>query len=105
MKNQNENETLFTHKQCMDNEITHEQYYRQFVTDETIRTVLRYYIKERLVKELNADKHLSGIKLDIWDRMPLNAATYKMKDCGDRLTSAGKVCILKQAAKMIIESE
>lgn len=98
-----ENQTLFTRKQYLDNECTHDQYYGQFVTESTINTVLSYFSKEKLTEYYASDKNLKNIKLSVWDRMPLYAATYKMKDCGDWLTASGHVCILKRAARMIIE--
>lgn len=98
-----ENQTLFTRKQYLDNECTHDQYYGQFVTESTINTVLSYFSKEKLIEYYASDKKLNNIKLSVWDRMPLYAATYKMKDCGDYLTMSGHVCILKRAARMIIE--
>ena len=98
-----ENQTLFTRKQYLDNECTHDQYYGQFVTKSTINTVLGYFSKEKLTEYYASDKNLNNIKLSVWDRMPLYAATYKMKDCGDYLTMSGHVSILKRAARMIIE--
>lgn len=98
-----QNEVLFTRKQYLDHECTHDQYYGQFVTESTIQTVLSYFSKEKLTEYYASDKNLNNIKLSVWDRMPLYASTYKMKDCGDWLTAAGQVCILKRAARMIIE--
>lgn len=99
-----QNEVLFTRKQYLDKECTHDQYYVQFVTESTINTVLSYFSKEKLTEYYASDKNLNNIKLSFWDRMPLYAATYKMKDCGDCLTMSGHVCILKCAARIIIES-
>jgi len=95
---------LFTRKQYLDNEVSHDQYYGQFVTDATINTVLRYFSKEQLTEVYKEGPNLNSIKLSIWDNMPLNAATYKMKEAGDWLTQAGKVCILKCVSRIIIES-
>lgn len=99
-----ENEVLFTRKQYLNNECTHGQYYGQFVTESTIKTVLSYFSKDELTQCYVEDKHLNNIKLSVWDRMPLYAATYKMKACGDYLTMSGHVSILKRAARIIIES-
>lgn len=98
-----QNEVLFTRKQYLNKECTHFQYYSQFVTESTIQSVLRYFNKERLINAYKEDNNLNNIPLSIWNNMPLYAATYKMKDCGDSLSMSGKVCILKCAAKMIIE--
>lgn len=95
---------VITRKQYLDNEVTHLQYYSQFVTDATINTVLQYLSKEQLTEAYHKNPILNSIKLSVWDRMPLYAATYKMKEAGDWLTPAGRVCILKCAAIMIIES-
>lgn len=99
-----QNQTLFTRKQYLDKECSHDQYYGQFVTQSTIDTVLSYFSKEKLTECYASDKNLNNIKLSVWDRMPLYAATYKMKDCGDYLTMSGHVSILKRAARMIIEN-
>lgn len=53
-----ENQTLFTRKQYLDNECTHDQYYGQFVTESTINTVLSYFSKEKLTEYYASDKNL-----------------------------------------------
>ncbi|SHG04484.1 hypothetical protein [Dysgonomonas macrotermitis] len=96
---------VITRKQYLNGEATHDEYYSQFVTDATINMLLRFLSKERLTEAYNENPNLYSIKLQVWDDLPLIAYTYKMREAGDWPTPAGKVCILKCAARMIIETK
>lgn len=80
----------------MNGECTFSEYYRQFV-DET---------SKRLVKDLILEGE-NRTKLLDWTRLIYSLSketSKKMKDCGDYLTEAGGVCILKEARKMLNEN-
>ena len=91
-------------KQYLQGECTHRQYYSQFVTKETKKRLLSHITKLEIIK--SKDKHLNDIELERWDRIPaLSSTNEKMRKKGDFLTLAGKVCIFKEAAIQIKESE
>lgn len=82
----------------------HRRYYAQFVTGEVKQVVLKYIGKDRLLN--STDPHFNDIGLWNWDRIMLPFGTVgKLKECGDYLTPAVKVCILKEAARQIVEAE
>lgn len=85
----------------------HRRYYAQFVTPQVKALVLRYIGKERLLK--STDPHFNDIPLKVWDAMhtpkwpfPIKA---KMDAAGDWITMAGATCILKEAARQIVEDD
>lgn len=51
----------------------------------------------------STDKHMNDIPLRKWDSLRIYPRDGAMKECGDYLTLAGKVCIAKAAARMIKE--
>jgi hypothetical protein len=87
---------MFTRKDYLNNTCSHSEYYRQFITDNTIKIVKQYLFKE--IKK-SKDKHFNDIPLKIWDTIPL--CCKSLTPCGDYLTLAGKVCILKEAGRII----
>lgn len=95
--------TKFTIRQRLANECTHEEYYHQFVTEEIKKMVLRRFSKEELKEAFETDIHLNSIPLIQWDMLAIYLPIgRKMQECGDYPTKAGGVCIVKQAAKEII---
>lgn len=92
---------FFTRQQYLKNECTHEQYYQQFITEEVVDRV-GFYIG-LVILDQSKDEHLNDIPLKNWDAIPINGLgiSEKLRACGDFLTDAGKVCILKMAGKII----
>lgn len=94
-----------TRKDYLDKKCTHSEYYSQFVTAGIKNAVRTRFGVERLVK--STDKHLNDIPLKQWDGLGYACRGFetgsKMKEAGDYLTAAGIVCILKEAARQIIE--
>jgi hypothetical protein len=92
---------MVTRQDYMSGKATHEEYYSQFVTPEIKGIVLHTVGLKTLLK--STDEHLNDIPIKIWDNMyfPFNMA--EMNKVGDYLTLAGKVCILKEAARQLIE--
>jgi hypothetical protein len=91
-----------TRKQYLNGEVSHREYHAQFVNDTIKQNVLNHVGLNRLMK--STDKHLNDIPLDIWDSIPMYDVSKKLKEVGDYLTLAGAVCIAKEAARQIIES-
>lgn len=91
---------MFTRKQYLDKECTHDQYYAQFVTPEVIHLVLVCIGEARIMG--SKCPHFNDIPLWEWDRIaPRLSVGERLRECGDYPTMAGKVCILKAAANQI----
>lgn len=93
-----------TRKQYLNNEITHEEYFSQFVDNNVKNTVIMFIGLERIKQ--SKDKNFNDIPLAYWDAMHGAIGPY----CYPKLTKAGDVngctisntvCIAKQAAKII----
>lgn len=96
---------MFTRKQYLNGECTHEQYYEQFVTDQIKDLVLRVFGRAELTEAYQKDPNLNNIPLYHWDNLARHVNCGKaMKPCGDYPTLAGQVCILKTAARLAIQS-
>lgn len=94
----------FSRKQYMNKECSHREYYSQFVNDHDKDSVIRLIGLKRLLNI--SDPHLNDIPLRMWDSLPsLKRHSDQLKECGEWLSPANKVCIYKEAAKQIIESE
>ena len=89
----------YIRKDYMTNKCTHEEYYGQLVTQGMKEHVVRA-IPQALAK--STDPHLNDIPLSTWDRLGM---VYSLRDefkaLGDFKTSAGMVCVLKEAARQI----
>ena len=86
----------------MDGEFTHREYNAQFVTD-GIKSVVKSRFGLKRLKETSDQKNLNSIPLKEWDDTPIFGVSAKLREAGDYLTAAGKVCILKEAARQLIE--
>lgn len=104
---------MITRKQYMaDSANLHESYYGQFVTPEIKQRVLKRFGIEILKNEFQKDENLNGIPLKCWDDLAGNRITfdgYAATLCADTLKAAGdgptwsnSVCILKAAARQIV---
>lgn len=92
---------MFTRTQYLDRECSHRTYYGQFVTDATKRAVKNYIGVGKLKN--STDEHFNDIPLKTWDSLPSAYNRQAMESCGDYLTLAGRVCIMKEAARQILE--
>ncbi len=94
---------MFTRKKYLNNEVTHDQYYSQFVDHDT-----KQYVKQRIGLDnilKSNDEHFNDIPLKHWDTCCVSIESVQaLKDAGDSWTLSGRVCIAKAAAK-IIKSE
>lgn len=94
-----------TRQEYLDGKCTHEEYYNQFVDSRVKQIVLTRHTKEDLKKAYSKDESLNSISIRVWDSLAENIR-YKgpeLKEVGDYLTLSGSVCILKAAARQIIE--
>jgi len=85
--------------------VTHEEYYRQFVTPGIL-----YLVESRIgidAVRASKDEHLNDIPLSKWDDMEpfARGIAWKLKEAGDGWSKSANVCIAKQAARMLIEGK
>ncbi len=105
----------YTRADYMNGACSHRQYYGQFVTPYIKALVSRFIGKDRLMA--SKDEHLNDIPLQLWDGISENNKNilaisnelygqgFSDSD-GKRIYSlCNGVCILKEAAKQIIEEE
>lgn len=86
----------------------HRKYYGQFVTDRIKTLVLQNISRKKLLA--STDPHLNDIPLRLWDnivstRLITSDIARQLKECGDWLSLGTGVCILKEAARQIIEDQ
>ena len=91
---------IYTRKQYLDAEVSHEEYYGQFVDSYTKRLVP--VTLEVIRQAYLEDEHLNNIPLKKWDDMTLYVNHWelgeKLKEAGESLTRSVQVCILKRSA-------
>jgi hypothetical protein len=92
---------MFSREQYLSGECANADYYAQFVTEAARQIVLNTIGRERILKSTN--KYLNDIPLHLWDR--LSFPVKGLKEAGDYLTLAGKVCIAKEIARQYKESQ
>ena len=99
-----------TRKQYMSGECSHREFYAQFVSDQTIQSVINTFGEKR-IKE-STDEHFNDIPLKSWDNMYIPMPLDKIEAATGRTTKwpsrgyslSDKVCIAKEAAKQIKET-
>lgn len=93
-----------TRAQYLAGECSHREYYAQFVTPEIRKQVLARFPLKRLC-QTSDQEHLNSIPLSGWDGLAYSmegiAAPLRLAD--DFPTLCSRVCILKEAAKQLIE--
>jgi hypothetical protein len=95
---------MFTRKDYLDGNCTHQEYYSQFVTDGIKRLVTQNFDIKTLQKQFEKDEYFNGMELRLWDKLThLFQCNKVMCEHGDYATLAGRVCILKEAARQIVE--
>jgi hypothetical protein len=96
---------MFTRKDYLAGNCTHEQYYNQFVNQTVKNYVVKAFGIEKIKNAYSQDKSLNSIPLQLWDNIGIPVEmSNKLKEHGDSYTLAGQVCILKAAARQIAES-
>ena len=92
---------MFTYNQYLNNECSRNDFYRQFVTEEIIRMV-DYAFHDNIIK--STDAHFNDITLFRWDKLSVIVPfTKHMKELGYCNSLSSRVCVLKQAARIIKE--
>ena len=89
-----------TRKQYMNKEVSHAEYYGQFVTRETRAFVAQTIGLDRV--KASVDPHLNDIPLKKWDDYRGTAEqAAALRVAGDSPTLSGWVCIAKACARMM----
>lgn len=104
--------------------LSHDDYYAQFVTAETLRHIGWAFDTETLRKALVEDEHLNSIPLQRWNLLAIRELDERNRGrlnpsgrftatipydheaavaAGEGVTRATLVCIAKRAAQMIVE--
>lgn len=92
-------------------EAAHRTYYGQFVTDSVRAAVLARFSVATLREAFREDSafNTSATPLPAWDQIAAQISTRALGDAmrerGDYPTMGGLVCLAKEAARQIIESE
>jgi hypothetical protein len=97
---------MYTRQDYLSHKCTHSEYYSQFVTSHTLKLVNDIFGKDHLKECYTKDQNLNNIPLYKWDNLALFVNCDKaLKECGDFSSLAGKVCILKESAKILISED
>lgn len=98
---------MITRNQYMNGEVTHSDYYAQFVTDALFHAVARNFTVERLVR-CSDQLWFNTIPLHLWDRLePLckcMVSKSMLLHAHETWSSATGVCILKEAARQVVSN-
>jgi len=95
---------MILRRDYLNKKATHREYYSQFVTDEIKALVTRHFGKVSLTHAYQLNEHFNNIKSVQWDVLTMSfSCDKKMREAGDYATTAGKVCILKEAARQVAE--
>lgn len=96
-------------QEYMQNKISHEEYYGQFVDEFLRQLVANRFSKERLARVYQTDKHFNIIHLYEWDGMALwldnKIFRASLKSAGDFYSVSSAVCTLKEAARQVATRE
>ena len=88
------------------NGCNHDIYYGQFVTSAIKTAVKRRFTKKELKTAHEKDRFFNTIHLREWDKLAYIVefeSNRKLRECNDYFTLAGGVCILKEAARQLVE--
>jgi hypothetical protein len=99
---------MYTRKQYLNKECTHEQYYGEIAKNCGINYDYAVDLPEIIKALQNGDKHLNTISLQQWDNKALTTQAriaHELKNRGDSFSQAGSVCVHKAAARMAAEKK
>lgn len=94
---------MFTRKDYMSGKCTHDQYYGQMIIESSaVSVVSSLFTLDELRKAYAENKDFNTIPLQIWDNAAKLLST-NFRKYEDIPTLAGDVCILKRAAKFLVD--
>ena len=101
----------YTRKQYMDYEVSHQEYYAQFVTESTRRYVFSEFSAEELKQAFAEDEHLNNLKIPFnnhgsggnwwWDYTPIDTSSFE--EIGECDNCATRTCVGKAMAKIMVD--
>lgn len=94
---------MYTRQDYLSGRCSHRQYYAQFVDVHTKQHIFSHIGKHAIMQSKN--EHFNDIPLGSWDTTTLQWNGQALKEAGEEMTMATKVCILKEAARQILEEE
>ena len=95
---------MITRKQYMEGVCTHDEFYRQFVTANTIRRVAATIGKDKILA--STCEYFNDIPLRLWDALVPNLPGSELVTRAETFYTLGMgVCIAKQAAKIYKDSQ
>jgi hypothetical protein len=102
---------MIPRKDYLEDKVDHRAYFAQFVNENVKHAILDAIGLDRL--RASRDPHLNDIPLREWDDLaggmcPTSSGLVNarlLRETGEGLSLAGLVCIYKEAAKQLIESE
>jgi len=95
---------MLTRTQYMSNEVTHDEFYSQFVTPSLISMIKNRIGRSRILT--STDRHFNDIPLREWDAL----VQFVRTSVGSKISRANEgggtsisdcICVLKQAARLI----
>lgn len=95
---------MFTRNDYMSGKCSHREYYAQYVDEDVRSSVMMVMGIDKLIHAYRQNDDFYSIPLPHWDALGWAFRFHTiMKSRGDYPTLAGKVCILKEAARQIVE--
>lgn len=102
---------MITRKDYMSGSLTYEThsvYYSQFVT-KSVLNLVREFLKGKTVN-IKDDPHLNSIYLHLWDSLSVflpDSSLRLLKEANEKggVSLSDRICVLKEAARMILTEE
>lgn len=100
---------MMTREDCLNGRVNQEAYYAQFVTDRIKACVKNHFNPGFLARSYEQDREFCDIGLYRWDAIALNPNLWdqefreKMRASGDFISLTSRVCVLKEAARQIVQ--
>lgn len=98
---------MFTRSQYLNGEVSHQDYYMQFATEQMQNTVALEIGIERIKQ--SRDEHLNDIPLHEWDGLGARVISKEckelLKQANDVPSLATMVCIYKAIARSLIKNK
>ena len=97
---------MHTRKEYMSGDCTHQQFYEQMVTDEIKEGVRKSIGLFRIMD--STCEHFNDIPLSFWDTLSWSLSDSidsQIKAASDHPSLAGRVCVVKAAARMLKREE
>lgn len=99
---------MYTRQQYLNKKCTHREYYKQFVDNAVLKVVEQRFTLDRLRRAYEEDENFNTIHLMYWDNLT-RGLLYNwnvldvMDKTGETYSLSTGVCILKAAARILVE--